>query len=102
MKIDVFVAKSGEYDRRALSRKRPDTLGPEERKEFFFATPEDIVIGKLARFRAGGGVSERQWQDIVGILQVQASALDKEYLRHWVAALGLRDLLEEAMKQARD
>ena len=102
MKIDVFVAKSGEYDRLALSRKRPDTLGPDERKQFFFASPEDIVIGKLAWFRAGGGVSQRQWQDVVGILQVQASALDEKYLRHWVAALGLGDLLEGAMKQARD
>ena len=99
-KVDVFVAKSGEYDRLALFRKRPDTLGPEERREFFLASPEDVVIGKPAWFRDAGGVSQRQWRDVVGILQVQGANLDDEYLRRWAKTPGLLDLLEKATDEA--
>ena len=101
MKIDVFVARTSEYDRQALSRKRPDTLGPDEPRAFFFASPEDVVIGKLAWFRDAGGVSQRQWRDVVGILQVQGANLDDEYLRRWAERLGLLDLLEKATDEAR-
>ena len=48
----------------------------------------------------GGNVSEQQWRDVLGVLKVQGDLLDMEYLRHWAAALGLTDLLEEAFRDA--
>jgi hypothetical protein len=48
----------------------------------------------------GGGVSDRQWGDITGVLKVQGSALDMQYLRRWAAALDVSDLLERALLDA--
>ena len=62
-------------------------------------TPEDVILNKLEWYEMGGRGSERQWNDILGIMRVQ-TALDTTYLRHWAAELGLLELLEEAFKQA--
>jgi hypothetical protein len=48
----------------------------------------------------GSEVSERQWRDVLGVLKVQAERLDLAYLRRWAAALGVADLLEQALSQA--
>ena len=68
MKVDVFVAKAGRYDREALSRRRSDTLTEQGEREFYLASPEDVVLTKLLWFRAGGGVSQRHWADALGVL----------------------------------
>ncbi|MCK6513394.1 hypothetical protein L6R29_25990, partial [Myxococcota bacterium] len=47
----------------------------------YLASPEDTILHKLRWFQMGGGVSERQWHDILGVLQVQASHLDLAYPR---------------------
>ena len=48
----------------------------------------------------GGKMSERQWRDVLGILKVQGSNLDKAYLGKWVKSLGISDLLDKALKEA--
>ena len=48
----------------------------------------------------GGSFSERQWQDVLGILKVQEDLLDMNYLRYWTAGLELADLLEQAISEA--
>jgi hypothetical protein len=83
-----------------FKRKRKDTLDDEQKAEFYLGSPEDVILNKLKWFRMGGGVSEQQWRDVLGVLKVQKSLLDKKYLRHWAAALGLIDLLEEAFHDA--
>jgi len=52
---------------------------------------------KLVRFRRGGEVSERQLNDVKGIVSVQRERLDREYLRQWAAYLGVADLVEAAL-----
>ncbi len=101
LKVDVFVVKAGQYDREALSRRRSDTLTEQGGREFYLASPEDVVINKLLWFREGGGVSQRHWADTLGVLQVQGPNLDNEYLRRWAEGLGLLDLLEKAMGESR-
>ena len=59
------------------------------------ATAEDILLAKLRGYRDGGEVSDRQWSDITGILEVNSS-LDDNYLEHWAARLGVSDLLARA------
>ncbi len=65
-------------------------------------SPEDIVLTKLSWFRAGGGVSDRQWKDVLGVLKVQKAALDETYLHHWPTKLHVNDLLEKALKESRE
>lgn len=101
LKVDVFVHKSTPWDIEAFSRKirRPLDLagtGP----EFDVTTAEDIVLHKLAWYRLGGGVSERQWRDVVGVIAVQAKSLDRAYLMRWAPSLGLADLVERAFEEA--
>lgn len=101
LKVDVFVCKSTPWDIEAFSRKVRRSLdltgdGP----EFDLTTAEDIVLHKLAWYRLGGGVSERQWRDAVGVIAVQADILDRRYLMRWVSSLGLSDLLGRAFAEA--
>lgn len=100
-KVDVFVLEDRAFDRSAFSRRREDTLEPGAgARRFWLTSPEDIVLHKLEWFRKGGGVSERQWADVVGVLQVQGPALDWDYLGRWARDLGVDDLLDRARAEA--
>ena len=47
-----------------------------------------------------GGISERQWNDVLGVLKVQQGNLDMAYLQRWAEELGLADLLTQACHDA--
>lgn len=94
-KVDLFVVKDTPYDRQVLGRSVHKTV-PGSTRTFPFATAEDIVLNKLRWFQQGGEMSERQWTDVLGVLRVQASALDDAYLDHWADRLGLERLLSRA------
>ena len=101
LKVDIFITKDRPYNKMAFQRKRKDTLDEEQgAAEFYFASPEDIILNKLEWFRMGGEVSERQWHDVLGIMKVQGDLVDKEYLRNWAAELEISDLLEQAFRDA--
>jgi hypothetical protein len=57
-------------------------------------------LAKLDWFRKGGEVSDRQWRDVLGVMMVQAGALDRAYLRDWAARLNVTDLLRRALDDA--
>jgi hypothetical protein len=99
-KIDVFVPKGRPFDDEAASRARAvDLDGRPGVRSFPVASAEDTVLAKLEWFRAGGGVSERQWHDVVGVLKVTPD-VDHAYLRRWASTLGVADLLERALAEA--
>jgi len=101
LKVDVFVRKSTPWDQEAFSRKiRRPLDASSDGPEFDLTTAEDIILHKLAWFRLGEGVSERQWKDAVGVIAVQAETLDHAYLLRWAVSLGLRDLLDKALAEA--
>jgi len=43
--------------------------------------------------------SERQLQDVAGIIAVRGEALDLVYIRHWAQELGVLDLWETLLQQ---
>jgi hypothetical protein len=97
LKIDIFIAKNTPHDIEAFRRRKKDTLDEEEKSiEFYILSPEDIILNKLDWFRLGGGISDRQWHDVLGILKIQKDALDKNYLKHWASEMSLEGLLEKA------
>ncbi len=103
LKIDVFVRKTRAFDVEAfgrVTRKQLETV--EGARWFDLTTAEDIVLHKLEWYRAGGGVSERQWTDVLGVLRIQGSLIDADYMRRWAHLLGLGDLLERALAEASD
>jgi hypothetical protein len=101
LKIDVFICKNAPYDVAALKRRRKDTLDEEQAAaEFYLASPEDVILNKLTWIRIGGEVSDRQWNDVLGVLKVQENSLDNKYLRHWASQLKVEDLLIKAFQDA--
>ena len=99
-KVDIFIVKQTPYATAAFDRRRKNTLDEEHGLEFYLASAEDIILSKLEWFRMGGEVSETQWNDVLGVLKVQDTALDMAYLRQWAAELDLTEMLEHALKDA--
>jgi hypothetical protein len=97
-KVDIFVIKDRPYDRQQLERRLARSLEPSE-QIVYVASPEDVILAKLEWYRLGGEVSERQWRDIQGVLDVQGNRLDRDYMRHWAAILDVADLLVAALDE---
>ena len=101
LKIDVFVVGARAYDQEALRRRVTKRAGTaEDAPSLILASPEDVVLAKLDGYQRGGSVSERQWNDVQGVLRVQSTAIDLTYLRKWSAELGLNELLARALAEA--
>jgi hypothetical protein len=63
-------------------------------------SPEGTLLRKLQWYRLGGESSDRQWNDILGILQTQGERLDRDYLQYWAGELDVTDLLERAIESS--
>jgi hypothetical protein len=90
-----------DYSQEAFSRRRPsrtEALGA-ELVDCFIASAEDTVLNKLRWYRAGGEVSETQWNDLRGIARVSGGQLDQAYLHRWAPRLGVADLLERLFEE---
>ena len=100
VKADIFVFKADAFGRSQFSRLAGKQLSTSDSTLINVASPEDTILAKLQWYRDGGGVSDRQWNDVLGVLKVQGPALDRAYLREWGSQLGLTDLLQRAMDAA--
>jgi hypothetical protein len=52
-----------------------------------FASPEDVIIKKLAFYQEGR--SEKHLLDIRSVLAVMGDEIDRSYIMRWVVKLGL-------------
>jgi hypothetical protein len=98
-KVDVFVSKDTPFARGNMERRISFEI-PGLGRSLYLASPEDIVLHKLLWYADAGGVSDRQWYDLQGILRLQGRSLDLGYLRSWASRLGVADLLERAFGEA--
>lgn len=97
-KVDVFMLKQRAFDINQMQRRISQPLGDAPDEHAYFSTAEDIILAKLEWFRAGGETSERQWRDILGVLDIQSDRLDYDYLRNWAQKLGMQNLLQRALQ----
>ena len=98
LRVDFFLIGDMEDARREqLARGR---VMPLARGTARFYSPEDIVVQKLVWFRMGGGVSDQQWRDVIGVLRISAREIDVAYLDRAADTFGVRDLLERARQDA--
>lgn len=96
-KVDIFLPGSGTFDRNELARAAPYRLAEDSPRMVNVKSPEDTLLRKLAWYRLGGEASDRQWEDVLGIVRTQAERLDLLYLRRWAEALEVADLLDLAL-----
>lgn len=97
-KFDIFPLGDDPYSAVQLERRQMAQLETGgEPLRFPVASAEDIILHKLMWYRSGGEVSERQWNDVRGVVAVQGERLDRDYLRQWAPQLGVTELLERLL-----
>lgn len=99
-KVDIFILKRRDFDQQQIQRRVYQTLSENLKRKAYIASAEDIILAKLEWYQMGGGVSDRQWHDVLNVIRVQAEMLDQEYLHHWAEELDIFELLERAMEEA--
>ncbi len=99
-KVDVFVLKNDPLAREEMRRRQRVVVDEESGRKIDIASPEDTVLQKIAWFQLGGSASQRQWEDILGVLKVQRDDLDRGYLERWAIHLEASDLLRKALRDA--
>jgi hypothetical protein len=83
-KVDLIVRKSRPFSIEEFNRrKKGELVGT----PIYVASAEDVVISKLEWAKLAG--SDRQIEDVCGILRMQGQSLDLEYVERWVRELGL-------------
>jgi hypothetical protein len=93
LKIDLFVTGNETLDTRQLDRRLRIVARREPLAELWVTSPEDQILRKLYWVRQGGEVSDRQWRDILGLINTQREYLDFDYLTSTAALVGLEHLL---------
>ena len=78
----------------------PEPVPTRAFRKFSLASAEDVILNKIEWHAQGGRVSDRQWNDVLGVMKVQRDSLDLAYLRRWANQLGLSNLLDQALRDA--
>lgn len=92
-KVDVFVSIKRQFDVDAMRRAELINIGQGREMWVRVASPEDIVVAKLQWFKMTNETSERQWNDIERLIDVQGDRMDRSYLRSAASSVGVDDLL---------
>jgi hypothetical protein len=100
LKLDFFILKPDNFNQSSFSRVCFARLSDTSERIFRLNSPEDVVLQKLLWYRSAGGVSEKQWLDVLGVLKLQGLALERQYLEVWAESLGIKDLLNLALEEA--
>lgn len=100
-KVDIFIPKSDPFSRNLLERRELRQIASDVEQKVYVATVEDTILARLRWYHSGGGISNTQWGDVVGMIGASAERLDLAYLNDWADTLGLSDLLKKAFDEAR-
>lgn len=103
LKMAFFISQDLAFDLKSFERKTQNNLDEsDESIKIYLSSAEDIILSKLNWFNLSNQTSEKQWQDIMGVIKVQKNNLDKEYLKHWAIQLDLFSLLQKAFEQSEE
>jgi hypothetical protein len=99
-KIDIFIRKDTAFEKQILLRRKSLKLSDALERPFSVVSPEDIILLKLQWYH-DSGCSERQWDDVLGILTTQGEKLNFKYLKKWSVILEINELLEKAISKSK-
>jgi hypothetical protein len=100
VKVDIFVLRPEPFSLQEMARRQVLPLPGEPGPTLHVASAEDTVLQKLLWYQKGNRVSDRQWNDVLGILKVQGARLDFEYLKEWAGRIEVDGLLRQACEEA--
>lgn len=94
-KVDLIIPEMQAFNRAEMARRTQRQIN---NVPVDVATAEDTIVAKLEWNKAGG--SERQLEDVAGILRLRGDRLDMAYIERWVQALELGRQWERAQTLA--
>jgi len=100
VKVDVFVVGADPFDAHRVASGSAVRVVEDPDRVLRVDTAEHTVLRKLEWYRRGGETSDRQWRDVVGVLRVQGTRLDRRELAVWAERLRVADLLARALREA--
>lgn len=98
-KVDIFIPKLDTSAQEEMERRQQYQVSDSPQCLLYLASAEDIILNKLQWFKMGGGVSERQWNDVLGVMQIQHKKLDRSYLERAAQQRGVADLLQKVFNE---
>jgi len=95
VKVDILLP-TGLFEHEALHQR---SLLPliEGRTPTWILSPEDIALERLIWYQQTGAIADDQWNDILGLLKIQAPTLNLQYLSMHARTLGITRLLEQGL-----
>lgn len=101
-KVDFFIKGPAPFDSEELRRSIRLPIGVDGARSILIKSAEDTILRKLHWYRRGGGISERQWTDVLSVLTAMKGQLDAAHLDRWAPELGVADLLARARREIAD
>jgi hypothetical protein len=98
-KIDVFIRNETPFQKQLLQRRRQVSIPGLSDTKVWAVCPENILLLKLDWYKQGGCTSQKQWNDILGLIAVQKDKLEMPQLTRWAKELKVLDLLEKALQK---
>lgn len=98
-KVDPCGLGATPYDEAEFGRRRRVRVRASG-EELWVKSPEDTILRKLLWYRDGGEVSEKQWRDVIAVLQLRGHQLEDRYLDQWASRLNITQLLARARSNA--
>ena len=95
VKVDVMLPRGTPFDSLVSQRVQQLSL-IEGYQPIWIASSEDVVLMGLEWYRECGATADDRWNDLLGVVKVQAPTLDLTYLRHVAPTLNVSGLLEQA------
>jgi hypothetical protein len=86
-KVDFWILTSDPFDQSRFGRRYVEQVFGVNLK---VSRPEDTILMKLRWARMSGG-SEKQFLDALHVYEVQAGALDLDYIEGWAETLGVTE-----------
>jgi len=97
LKVDLSFIGSNPFLRLALERRMRTRIGSHPR-EFWFVTPEDVILMKLLWRKDTR--SQKQWDNALSVARVQGARMDWKYLFEQAKNLGIEEDLVKLRDEA--